>query len=72
VNGQPVTDLGVTAKIVRALKPGDKIKLKFLRDGEEMSLETTLFERPILPQDERALYRIIYGLPLPNGFSPEP
>jgi serine protease Do len=72
VNGKRVTDLGVTANIVRALKPGDEIELTYVRDGEEQHLKTKLFERPVLPQDERALYRIIYGLPMANGANPEP
>ena len=72
VNGEPVTDLGVTARIVRSLKPGDKIKLVYNRDGEELTLETTLFERPILPQDERALYSVIYNMQRRDGAESEP
>jgi putative serine protease PepD len=60
VNGMQVTDLSVTAKIVRMLKPGDRIKVEYFREGELLTLDTILPERPVLSEDYRVLYRAVY------------
>ena len=61
VNGVQIDDIATAAQVVRSLKPGDKIKVEYFREGQVLKLETTLAERPILLEDLRPLYRNIYS-----------
>jgi serine protease Do len=44
-DGQKTENTEVILKILREKKPGDKVKVKILRDGEELELEVTLEAR---------------------------
>lgn len=50
-NGRPVSDPDNYAKLVRALKVGDKVRLTLYREGKTRKLELVVSERPILPGD---------------------
>ena len=50
-NGRPVSDPDNYAKLVRALKVGDKVRLTLYREGKTHKLELVVSERPILPGD---------------------
>lgn len=43
--GQPVSGLASYAAILRSLKAGEKVELKFRRNGDERLIEITLVER---------------------------
>ncbi len=45
-NGREVTDLDTLNEAMKTCKPGDKVKIVFMRDGKEMILELTVEERP--------------------------
>ena len=45
-NGQPVADSGQLVAMVTDTNPGTTVKLDILRDGEPMSIQMTLGERP--------------------------
>ena len=45
VNGTPVDGMRAYAEALRQLKPGDKIRVNFLRDGIEKTLDTRVSER---------------------------
>ncbi len=44
-NGKAVTDIETLNDAMKTAKPGDKVKIKFLRDGKEMTVEITVEER---------------------------
>jgi len=44
-NGEKITIDNTLAKIITKYNPGDKVSLKILRDGKEMSVDATLGER---------------------------
>ncbi len=46
LNGQKITADNTLAKMIMKFKPGDTVSLKILRDGNEMSVDATLGERP--------------------------
>lgn len=46
INSEKITQNNKMAGIIQKYNPGDKITLKILRNGEEMTLETILDERP--------------------------
>jgi putative serine protease PepD len=58
VNGEALTDLSTVARIVRSLKPGDKVSVEYFRDGELQTIEVVLPERPMLPEDIRVLREV--------------
>lgn len=43
--GKPVADIEGLAEAMKGLNPGDKVKVKFLRDGKEMTVELVVEER---------------------------
>lgn len=51
VNGQRITDRKMAMDIVRVLKVGQSVTLKYLRDGERHETTVTLPERPLLEAD---------------------
>ena len=46
INGQKITQDNSLAKIMKNLQPGDRIMLKILRMGKEITAEAVLGERP--------------------------
>lgn len=44
-NGEKLQDVDHIRRLIAAKKPGDKVKVKILRDGEEKEFEVTLEER---------------------------
>jgi S1-C subfamily serine protease len=44
-NGEKITSENPLAKIIMKYQPGDKVTLKVLRKGKEISLEAILGER---------------------------
>jgi S1-C subfamily serine protease len=46
VDGKPISSTGELRDAIAAHKPGDKIKLRFYRDGKRMSVTVTLGQRP--------------------------
>ena len=53
INGQPIKDPGDLARTVSAHKPGEKITLGILRQGNQQQLEVTLGERPAEVPDRK-------------------
>lgn len=53
VNDEALTSLETVARIARAMKVGDKLKLEYWREGMIYTAEVVLPERPILPGDVR-------------------
>ena len=53
VNGEEMTDMDTVYRIARSLNVGDTIEIKYYRDGEILSAEVQLPERPLLPADIR-------------------
>lgn len=51
VNGEALTNMETVVRVAKALKVGDRVTLKYRRDGTELSAEVVLPERPILPGD---------------------
>lgn len=51
VNGHPILSLEDAREVVRQLKIGQTVKVKLLRDGEEMEVSAVINERPILDRD---------------------
>ena len=51
VNGHPILSLEDAREVVRQLKIGQAVKVKLLRDGEEMEVSAVINERPILDRD---------------------
>ncbi len=45
LNGEKITQDNSMVKIIQKYNPGDKVTLKVLRDGKEISIEVTLGER---------------------------
>ena len=56
VDGIALTDMETVYRIARSLKVGDRITLKYFRDGELTTAEVELPERPILPGDMRRFH----------------
>jgi S1-C subfamily serine protease len=46
IDGQPVADPGEMSARVRAHKPGDRVAMKVVRDGNETTITATLSQRP--------------------------
>jgi len=46
VDDTPVETVEALAKTIRAMKPGDRVNLKILRDGEELTVTVTLAAQP--------------------------
>ena len=42
INGKPVTDAADLTRRIGAMKPGDKVEIAYLRDGDEKTAEVTL------------------------------
>ncbi|NNE91906.1 MAG: PDZ domain-containing protein [Verrucomicrobiales bacterium] len=57
---QKLTTPDHLALLVRAKKPGDKVKLTVVRKGEEDEIEVTLGEREVMEHEDR---RVIVGRP---------
>ena len=53
VNGEPLDSMESVSRIARTLRVGDEVELEYLRDGELMSAQVVLPERPMLPGDVR-------------------
>ena len=53
VNGVELDDMETVYRIARSLEVGDRIRLKYYRDGEPKTAEVVLPERPVLPGDTR-------------------
>jgi len=53
VNGEPLTDMRTVARIAKSLKVGDKVTLEYWREGQILTAEVVLPERPVLPGDVR-------------------
>ena len=51
INSAAVTDPSKLATALGELKVGSSLKLTFVRDGKQQSLQLTLAERPLLPSD---------------------
>ena len=60
VNGVELTDMETVMRIARSLKVGDKISLKYFRDGFPKTAEVVLPERPILPGDTRRFHESVH------------
>jgi S1-C subfamily serine protease len=45
VNETAVSDMRSYSEALKALDPGDEIRVRFLRDGVEMTLQTQVTER---------------------------
>ena len=53
VNGEELTDMDTVYRIATSLNVGDTIEIKYYRDGELLTAEVELPERPLLPADIR-------------------
>jgi putative serine protease PepD len=51
VNGNAIKDIQTVMRLVGQLKVGDTMKVEYFRDGETLTAEAVLPERPILPSD---------------------
>jgi S1-C subfamily serine protease len=50
VDGEKVTSMDDLVEVIQGSKPGDKIQLKFLRDGDEKTVDVTLGTQPKNPE----------------------
>jgi putative serine protease PepD len=53
VNGEVLRDMSTVTRIARSLEVGDKIHLEYWRNGQILSTDVVLPERPALPGDAR-------------------
>lgn len=67
VDGKEVADPAALTEAISARKPGDKVKLTVVRDGQEQEIEATLGERPVRRPSVRALPQPA----LPQPFTPQ-
>lgn len=51
VNGTPLVDLDTILKVVRGFRVGDRLNVKYWRDGSVRETDVVLPERPVLPGD---------------------
>lgn len=67
INGQPCDQPGVVSSVVGALRPGDRVHIRYWRDGEIRETHAVLAEMPASTLAERVINRL--GIAL-NNLSP--